>query len=154
MKFFHALNFEELYNYSKILKIPLNNVVMRNDNFSLSNGGYIINLDNKNSSGTHYTALFIKYPNAYYFDSYSVPPPNEIIRRCKIYNLYYSNDIIYQKLTSSICGYFCIYFLYFISNGQSFYNFLYDNLVPFNINKSESVVRKFFNNDIKNNNIF
>lgn len=76
----------------------------------------IVNLDDKEGDGTHWTAYIKCNANISYFDSYgNLRPPLELI------NYFYSdgsnNKIVYnynsyQKFNSIICGHLCLKFLY------------------------------------------
>lgn len=83
----------------------------------LTNGNYIINLDNYPNKGTHWVALNVRNKNHCYFDSYGTPPPNKLTKLIKNkykYVVYNGNQI--QDNESLKCGYFCIVFLHFVSN--------------------------------------
>lgn len=82
---------------------------------------YIINLDN--FDGSHWTALFCYMNQAVYFDSYGAIMPNEIIKFCNKYSLRLTyNQTQIQHLKSVLCGYFCLYFLYFMSSNVKQHN--------------------------------
>lgn len=69
----------------------------------------IINLDDSNGAGTHWTAYFKDNDNSYYFDSFGLPPPNEIAQflgRPITYNTFQV-----QKSGDTICGQLCLYVL-------------------------------------------
>jgi len=76
--------------------------------YQLKDGSYMLNLGNK-----HWTALYVKDKIGLYFDSYGQIYPSEVKRFCA--NVMYSDDQI-QSLNSILCGYFCLYFLYWMSN--------------------------------------
>ena len=82
---------------------------------STQNECLILNIDHSNSNGTHWTCLFIKNNISYYFDSYGYPPPKEIQDYCKNENRYY-NSFKIQQNDQVICGHYCIYMLYRLSN--------------------------------------
>lgn len=92
---------------------------------TLMMGGYIINLqDSKDSGGnqlpgSHWTAMWIeprkKKPWACYFDPFGLPPPIEIqhiLNSCRPYDV---NMTHIQNIQTGICGYYCIYFLWYMS---------------------------------------
>jgi hypothetical protein len=97
------------------LKIPLQGVLMKDQfNKSSSNGVYIMNLNNSNQSGSHWTVLIRMTKNNYYYmDSFGVVPPQTTLDDLKINpdKLYY-NDQQIQHTKASNCGYYCIYFAY------------------------------------------
>jgi len=59
---------------------------------------------------------------SYYFDSYGFGPTLEVQEYCKEPRVYSSLQI--QKMNQVICGHYCIYVLYRLSNGQEFYDIL------------------------------
>lgn len=89
-------------------------------------GGYIINLDNIDGAGTHWTALFIKPDGlAIYFDSFGCVYPLEVKQFClkskRIYNVIWSQTQI-QDIAQESCGYFCIMFLHWIQSKNKIKN--------------------------------
>jgi len=102
---------EDLYNLSKILKIPNLKVVPRDYiKKPLKDGNYIINLDKPNGQGTHWTSFIKKDNIIYYFDSFGMPPPTNILiinDKMIYYNIYNIQDI-----NEKSCGYYCLYFIY------------------------------------------
>ena len=74
---------------------------------------YIVNLDDKDGVGTHWVGLYLDKPNvALYIDSFALDPPEEIVSFVK------KNDRIgwrnlgqMQSMSSSACGWYCIYCL-------------------------------------------
>jgi len=82
----------------------------------LKEGNYIINLQNHDESGSHWTC-FLKFKNnIYYYDSFGVIfPQNQYDIFIKnVDNIYYnvSDD---QNIDSTSCGWWCIAFLYFMN---------------------------------------
>jgi hypothetical protein len=77
-------------------------------NYPFQNGSYILNLGNK-----HWTCLYIKDNQGVYFDSYGEIYPTPIKNYCS--NIIYNDDII-QALNTKSCGYYCLYFLYWMTN--------------------------------------
>jgi hypothetical protein len=74
-----------------------------------------------NLPGTHWVALFIRNNIAIYFDSYGLAPPNDIKEFTKKNKLIYSSDMI-QSMTSTACGFYCIYFLFFFNKLDTQYS--------------------------------
>ena len=87
----------------------------------------ILNLDDKNGAGTHWTCWFKRGNTRIYFDSYGVITPIELQTYLKRSNegpcIQRSTDEI-QPRGTSICGYLCIEVLKRLSNGESFLNVL------------------------------
>tara|TARA_R100000951_G_C2596715_1_gene166894 strand:+ start:109 stop:615 length:507 start_codon:yes stop_codon:yes gene_type:complete len=109
----------DLLNYSKLLNIPLHSVLSKDlfNKVTPKQGGYIINLqDHDKGNGTHWTALVLLNNHAIYYDSYGIVPPSDIRKFVKRYNkkmpILYSTDQI-QTLKSVLCGWFCLFFLYY-----------------------------------------
>lgn len=75
----------------------------------------IINLDNKEGPGTHWTAYKKQMDHVIYFDSYgNLRPPLEAINYFNsnnTCNIFY-NHKIYQTSNSYNCGHLCLLFLY------------------------------------------
>ncbi len=61
---------------------------------------YILNLENSNQAGSHWTLLY----NKWYCDSYGVVPTKHISQFVTSHN---TND--YQGLNRNSCGHFCCY---------------------------------------------
>lgn len=84
--------------------------------YPLMNGSYILNLGN-----AHWTCLYVMNKKGFYFDSYGQIYPSEVKSFCP--DIIYSDDTI-QSLNSILCGYYCLYFLYHMTNKYK-YNFRY-----------------------------
>lgn len=100
----------------------------------LENECLILNHDLSCNEGTHWTCLFVKNSClanvdggnngvAFYFDSFGLDPPLEILDYCKGLERYCSTSKI-QKPDEVICGHYCIFVLYSLSNGVSFFDVL------------------------------
>ena len=76
----------------------------------------------------------------YYFDSYGLPPPEQIAGNYK--NIHYSNNQ-YQDNTAVTCGYYCIYLLHELDKGTDFYDILYDMDLT-NTNDNENFITSYF----------
>ena len=78
------------------------------------NNAFVCNTAIDSHPGQHWIAIFIDYnSNGEYFDSYG-QPPNEIFSRFldKHCTEWYWNDIILQSPFSSVCGQYCMYYIY------------------------------------------
>ena len=64
------MNNIDITNYFKY-EPRFNGVFSRNNLPKIKDGAYIINLDDKNSKGTHWVSLFIDRNVAVYFDSFA-----------------------------------------------------------------------------------
>ena len=124
----------------KALHIPLHYIGFK-DTFAKhtpKDGAYIVNLDSKkdNRGGTHWTAFILTNHKALYFDPFglTIPlPTRQFIMRYKPTRILFSTNQI-QQIDSVLCGYFCLYFLYFFT----VLNKINDNL-PYLINKHDSL---------------
>lgn len=113
------LSDKDLREICNDLKIPLRYVGYKDSFLPIKplDGAYIINLDSKveNRGGTHWVALILKHKQAIYFDSFGLTIPIEtrtFISRYRPKRVLFSTRQI-QHIDSTMCGYFCIYFLYF-----------------------------------------
>ena len=135
----NKLNFDkpldnfELTEICDNLKIKLNGIYARNQNFNLQNGNYIINLDDYRNSGTHWTCFIKDKKNIYYFDSYGAYPPLEIINLCDKYNLnlFYNKDDI-QEFKSILCGFFCVGLFHYLKDKKNIIDSINNYLNLFN----------------------
>lgn len=82
---------------------------------------FVLNLDDSDGPGTHWVAVYHHPKSEYvdYFDSFGLPPPLEVQKYTKLKPIQY-NDGMLQDLRSSACGYYCINFINFRSQGYSY----------------------------------
>ena len=137
----------QLKEYAKKMGLPLNNILMRDEmNYLNEEGFYIINLDNSNGNGTHWTSLFYHPLNSYYFDSYGFVPPLEVEKKIRPY-IY--NDADIQDFNSEACGYYALAFIKFLydkSNKEvAFKEFL--RLFKNNTKENDDILKKYLNLD-------
>ena len=129
-----ALSNHELIEYIKQLKIKhFRGVFMRDDlpKKKRTKECGIVNLADSLSDGTHWVCYFNNLPSAaaqeqnYYFDSYGLPPPLEIVEYLGD-NLEYN---IYQiQKSGQICGHLCLYFLNRITKDMEFNEIIFSLL--------------------------
>jgi hypothetical protein len=101
------------------LKIPhLRGVFCRNELPHKTNVNEcgIINLDESRDMGTHWCCWFKRDRVKYYFDSYGLQPPNELVQYLKNGILYPTDRI--QPDGTAICGLLCIYVLNRLAHGE------------------------------------
>ena len=137
----------QLKEYAEKMGLPLNNILMRDEmNYLNEEGFYIINLDNSNGNGTHWTSLFYHPLNSYYFDSYGFVPPLEVEKKIRPY-IY--NDADIQDFNSEACGYYALAFIKFLydkSNKEvAFKEFL--RLFKNNTKENDDILKKYLNLD-------
>lgn len=88
-----------------------------------SNECLVLNIDHSENRGTHWVCLYVD-KDVYYFDSYGFPPPLEVIDYCRNNSRRLHNTFRIQKPNEVICGHYCIYMLYRLSNGSKFLDVL------------------------------
>jgi len=94
-------------------------------------------------------ATYVKDNVINYFDSFGMPPFQEIVDYAKKKNLtlLHQNQQI-QNLYSSTCGYFCLYFLNKMHKGVDYFDIL--QVFSFDTNENEKFIEKYFTNIEKN----
>jgi hypothetical protein len=105
----------ELLEILKKYNININGVYAKDQiKKPLKDGFYIINLDNSDGKGTHWTALY-KINDAFslYWDSFGFPAPQNIDDI--LYKYDYNKKQI-QDIDSTSCGFYCIAFIKFLSD--------------------------------------
>jgi hypothetical protein len=78
----------------------------------------ILNLDDSSGGGTHWVAWWKQGNEKYFFDSYGLPPPIEMVRYLES-PVYYNSERI-QPDNEVFCGHLCLYVLKKIQEGFSF----------------------------------
>jgi len=151
-KFKKELSNFDIIDLCKKMKIPLVNVISKDEeNLFKKNGNYIINLDNHNQKGSHWTALVMTKNDCLYMDSFGMNMPQEVEdflkKKYKKDTINYNTKII-QDINSTYCGYFCIAFLK--SNKRNRNKSLmqklkaYQNLFSTETNKNDKLLVNFF----------
>jgi hypothetical protein len=145
----HPLYTDEIEEFATLNNITPYDFVMRNGerpDINEKEHYMLINLDDKNGPGTHYTGIFIKNKEATYFDPFGLPPPKEIKLWLKNNDLsvqYTSNQL--QNKHSIMCGYYVSLFLYMMKNKVSPYEFLYEKEFEHNdIKKNDALLKEYF----------
>ena len=96
--------------------------------------------------GSHWVATYVKDYIISYFDSFGMPPFQDIVNHARKKNLtllHQDNQI--QNINSSTCGYFCLYFLNEMNIGKTYF----DLLNVFDIHdtiKNEKFIERYFKN--------
>jgi len=107
-----ALSNIELEFTIKKLKIPFfRGVFSRNDlpNTPRQKECGILNLDDLMGNGTHWVAWYKNKNKKYYFDSFGLYPPLEIMNYLKG-PIFYNTERV-QEFGTVICGHLCLYWL-------------------------------------------
>jgi len=102
---------------------------------------FISNTEEHDENGEHWCAWVVKHDVIYFFDSFGRPPTDEtlsihfkeIINNFKLVK--YTNTRI-QGWSSKACGYFCIHFIYILSLGLDYADFLNEYSQDFENNDS------------------
>ena len=138
----------DLLKWCKYLNIPIKDVLSRDETVPHNHmqALFIYNLEPSHMGGSHWVATYVKNGIINYFDSFGMPPFQEIVNHAKRKNitLLHQSDQI-QNLLTTTCGYFCLYFLNEMSKGRSYY----DLLKVFNIHntmKNEKFIENYFKN--------
>ena len=138
----------DLLKWCKYLNIPIKDVLSRDETVPHNHmqALFIYNLEPSYMDGSHWVATYVKNGIINYFDSFGMPPFQEIVNHAKTKNmtLLHQSDQI-QNLLTTTCGYFCLYFLNEMSKGRSYY----DLLKVFNIHntmKNEKYIENYFKN--------
>ena len=76
----------------------------------------ILNLDSSSGDGTHWVMWFKKGKDKFYFDSYGVQPPSELIAYLKLLIFYNSER---QANREVFCGHLCLFALKKLSLGNN-----------------------------------
>lgn len=133
----------ELQNIAQKLNLPVKIVMKDELKGSIPDGNYIVNLQNHNQNGSHWTGLF-KHKNKYYYaDSFGIVLPQTLIDNLNInpINVYFLDKQI-QDINSQLCGFFALYFLFKMNTN-------YGVNIKLNL---KSYIETFDLTDIKNNN--
>ena len=83
----------------------------------------ILNLDSSSGDDTHWVMWFKKDNDKFYFDSYNVQPPSELITYLKTPIFYISERV--QQNGEMFCGHFCLFALKQISFGNNLQALIY-----------------------------
>lgn len=86
----------------------------------------IVNLDSSTGPGTHWVCYVVdkKLPFNLYFDSFGLPPPEELVDYLSGKKLTYNSSQI-QNIESSACGYYCVDIIKRYDKGEDIYELLY-----------------------------
>lgn len=88
---------------------------------------FICNTDDSKKPGSHWISIYVnKKSEAFFFDSYGLEPyvtniANLLRKNCKTVKF---NDRQIQSESSSVCGQFCLMFLYYMTHGIDANSFL------------------------------
>ena len=99
----------------------------------------MINLDGKQSKGTHWVSLFIDKNTALYFDSFGIEYiPQEVLN--KIRDKFITHNIFRtQDNDSNTCRFYCITFIKYILAGKTLSGYT-DLFSPNDYKKNEKMI--------------
>ena len=106
----------------------------------------IINTDNHDKPGVHWVAIYLNQEGkAVYFDSYGIPVMihHHHQRLRKNAKQFIWNTKRLQSFNSTVCGHYCVMFLYYMSHGYTLENFC--NIFSDNYKCNDGIVKKFLN---------
>ena len=118
----YPLNNIEITNYFNY-EPRFNGVFSRNNLPRIKDGAYVINLDDKNSKGTHWVSLFINKNTAVYFDSFEIEYiPQEVLNKIKDKSITH-NIFRIQDNESIMCGFYCIAFIEYMLARKTLFDY-------------------------------
>ena len=87
----------------------------------------VINLQKSNNEGSHWIAIYARdRSTAIYWDSFALLPIKEpIVKYLSQFSTVLRNGCPYQNPFSEVCGQYCIVFIYYMSRGIEFPQFLF-----------------------------
>ena len=117
----------DLLQWCEYLNIPIKDVLSRDENTPHNHmqALFIYNLEPSYINGSHWVATYVKNGIVNYFDSFGMPPFQELVdhvKKKKLILLHQNNQI--QNINTTTCGYFCLYFLNEMNKGTSYYDLL------------------------------
>ena len=138
----------DLIKWCRYLNILINDLLSRDQKVPHNHKQalFIYNLEPSYMSGSHWVTTYVKGNVINYFDSFGMPPFQELVNHAKRNNLtllHQNNQI--QNIKTTTCGYFCLYFLNEMNKGNSYF----DLLKVFNIHdtmKNERFIKHYFKN--------
>ena len=135
----------DLIEWCKLLKIPINNVLSRDQTVPHNHklAIFIYNLEPSYMSGSHWIATYVREGVINYFDSFGMPPFQEMLNHARRRNLtlLHQNQQV-QNLYSTTCGWFCLYFLDQMHQGNDYFSLLQP--FSFDTTENEKYIEKYF----------
>ena len=135
----------DLLDWCKYLKIPIKNVLSRDQTVPHQHklALFIYNLEPHYMSGSHWVTTYVRNGTINYFDSFGMPPFQELVNHAKEKNLtlLHQNRQI-QNLYTTTCGYFCLYFLNEMHKGVDYFHLL--QVFSFDTKENEKFIENYF----------
>ena len=138
----------DLIDWCKYLNIPIKDVLSRDESVPHNHQQalFIYNLEPSYMSGSHWVATYVKDNVINYFDSFGLPPFQQMVNHARKKNLtllHQNNQI--QNLLTTTCGYFCLYFLNEMNKGKTYFDLL-EVFDIYNTVKNEKFLEQYFKN--------
>lgn len=114
------------------------------------NAMLVMNTDTSNLPGQHWVAVIIRRKVGYCFDSLGFPPSSTLSkwmnRQCDKWSSNTNRRV--QPMYSELCGYYCLYFLYWCSLcvvSETDFNTVFNSLFPNTktVEEHEKTIKKF-----------
>ena len=142
----HPLTNFEIQKYNKN-EPRFNGFFLRNNlPKKITDGSYVINLDEYTDVGTHWIALFCTRNEVAYFDSFGVEHVPEEFKELIGNKKIKANIFRVQANNLLMCGYFCIRFIDFMLAGWKSTD--YTNLFsPHDFKKNDNIILPYFKNE-------
>ena len=145
----------DLMNIMKFLNIKIVGVFSKDKMPKPQKGLFIINLDDSNNGGTHWTMCSTLDNNVIYYDSFGEFAPIQVdtfIKQSTGKSKYLINRTQVQYLTATYCGWFVVAFIWHIVNStgsigskmKSFNNILNSESLKHNYDKLLSYIQIMF----------
>ena len=94
-------------------------------------------------SGSHWVTTYVKDNVINYFDSFGLPPFQELVNHAVRKNLtLLHQDQHIQSLYTTTCGYFCLYFLNEMHENVDYFDLL--QVFDTDTNKNEKFIENYF----------
>ena len=135
----------DLLEWCQYLKIPIKNVLSRDQTVPHNHklALFIYNLEPSYMGGSHWVSTYVRDNVINYFDSFGLPPFQELVDHAKRKNLtlLHQNQQL-QNLYSATCGYYCLYFLNEMNKGVDYFDLL--QVFSSDTNKNEKFIENYF----------
>ena len=111
----------------------------------ITDGAYVLNLDEYAEVGTHWIGLFCRRSEIVYFDSFGVEHVSEEIEEFIGNKNIIVNIFWVQANNSVMCGYFCIGFFHFMLACKKLANF--SMFSPYDLKKNDNIILSCFKDE-------
>ena len=135
----------DLLEWCQYLNIPIKNVLSRDQTVPHNHklALFIYYLEPSYMGGSHWVSTYVRDNVINYFDSFGLPPFQELVDHAQRKNLtlLHQNQQI-QNLYTTSCGYYCLYFLNEMNKGQDYFDLL--QVFSRDTNYNERFIEKYF----------